>query len=398
MFGIKTRLIKRLKNITYPTIQTRKFPLSGIPGYQIKTYINEVKRQLQRRDINQSMGWLYTLPHPRANETYSSLLNENPNNLGNWSFTKKRLTGTLEMERQVIHKFIDLYKGQGAHLEGYVTSGGTESNIFSAWMGRKYLAQFSPISRICLLKTSLAHYSIDKASDIVGVDCHTLPLNTTEWNIDTKSLTQTVGQLYQKGFRSFLLPLTLGYTLTGTSDNIQKTLFSIRSLQRTHPTIHFFVWIDAALNGLPIPFLVNAFHPFSNPLVQTLVVDVHKSGLAPYPAGIMLYRAPLRKLVEKPIDYLYVKDNTLLGSRSGIPAAAIWAMIHSLGKHGYRQLFQRQIRYKNLFIDSLARNAPKIKILTSPESLTCAIVLPDDLSLPNSILRMYDLHKSSSRL
>ena len=248
---------------------------------------------------------------------------------------------------------IDLYHGKLGALEGYVTSGATESNLYSTWVGRKYLEQFVKIHTICVVKTNLTHYSIRKSADIVNCPEFITPLERTGWGMSPKGLEKTVLKLYKGGFRGFLLPLTMGYTATGTSDDIGAVVRVANQILHAHRDIKIYIWIDAALNGLIEPFVADAFTPFSSPLVQTVVVDFHKLGHVPYPAGIIIYRKTLRKLVEKPVDYFPETDNTVLGSRTGVAPAAIWTMISYFGKLGYKNLIDKQLYLKQLFITQL---------------------------------------------
>jgi len=174
------------------------------------------------------------------------------------------------------------------------------------------------------------------------------------------------------------VPLTLGYTICGTNDNVELIEKTTRLLKKKYSDIHFFVWIDAALNGLILPFINPSFSPFYSPLIQTVVVDFHKFGGVPYPAGIVLYNKKLRNNIEKPTDYLPTTDSTLIGSRQGAVAAAIWAAIHINGKSTYRQTINTQLENKNRFIEKIRLLYPSILVITDPNSVICCIVIPQN--------------------
>ena len=400
MFGIKTRIKKEAARFLLPQTNARVFPQKGTSWWRIQNRLKQVKRELENRNVGHNLGWLYTLPHPVAVNTYKYFLDQNPNHLGNWTTKEGRPFATQELEREVIWNMVDLYHADKSGIEGYVTSGGTESNIFSAWMGRKHLEQYTDRSTICLLRTSLTHYSIRKSADIVGIPDHLSPLNPQEWNLDQRGLAETVTRLYKEGFRGFLLPLTLGYTQTGTCDSIEETTKTVERLQEERKDVHFFLWIDAALNGLTTPFVDQTFTPFASPLIQTLVVDFHKFGLVPYPAGVVLYRKNLRGLIEQSVDYLPERDSTLLGSRPGAPAASIWAAIQCLGKSYYRRIVEEQIANKEFFMHELQRLLPKTQIFSHPKSITCGVIfrsLPVG-RLPNTFDQRYGLWAQPTRL
>lgn len=378
MFGIKTFIEN---NILYPEFlfpkDTNKFPEKPIPKIQVQARLFGVLNKLKRQREHSQVGNLLTFPRKEAISAWKALLPYNPNNLGNWSIERiKPVLETAKIERELIYKMIDLYHGERREIEGYVTSGGTEANIFSAWLGRKYLEKRGiGKDKICFIRTSLSHYSIEKAADIIGVPTFITPLSKKSWAIDVDSLDKTVDRLGKRGFRGFLLPLTLGYTLTGTVDPYKETCLRIRGLKRQIKEIDFFIWMDAALNGLVEPFLNEKFRPFAYPEIQAFLTDFHKFGFVPYPAGIILYRSNLRKYIERPIDYLAENDNTVLGSRSGISAVAIWAAIHSLGKRGYRDIIKHCQVCKEKFIKNMIKFYPETRIVSSDKSISGGIVL-----------------------
>jgi glutamate/tyrosine decarboxylase-like PLP-dependent enzyme len=328
-----------------------------------------------RENQRTNLGWLTTPVNPVAVWAYQYFLEKNPNHLGNWSTKDSKPFGTQKLERSVIHTMVDLYHGGKKHLEGYITNGGTEGNLYSMWVGKKYLLRHLKKEKLCLLCTDLSHYSIRKNADIMGMDQYITPLHQTAWNMDIQGLYQTIKMLHKKGYRGFCIPLTLGYTQTGTSDDISSITLVIQKLKTQYHDIHFFLWIDAALSGLILPFIQD-FQPFSNPLIQTIVVDYHKLGGVPYPAGIVLYRSHLRHAIQQTIPYLPELDTTLLGSRSGAPAAAIWTTIHTLGKQKMTALIQKQFTVKNYFMNQIRLICPDITLITDTLSLTCAFILP----------------------
>lgn len=377
----------------FPNITDHTFPQKGTPWLRILFYLQTVHRLLKKRGIENNLGWLYSLPHQVAIKTYALFLDQNPHHSGSWSHTKHPDGPTQQVEHNIIMKMSHLYHASRAHLEGYITSGATESNLYSVWAGKKYLRQFAKSKNLCLIKTNLTHYSITKAADIAEVQQYTTPLSHKNWCMHPEGLTKTIASLYKKGYRGFMIPLTLGYTSTGTSDNIDDITNTLLAVQRIHRTVKFFVWVDAALNGLVLPFLDKKFSPFSSPLIQTVAVDFHKFGLVPYPAGIVLYRKKLRKLIEQPIDYAPQMDTTVLGSRSGIPALAIWTMIHHLGIDGYSKLARRQHEHKNYFIHHVTTLLPKTQIITDDVSISCGVIFHSlkNQSLTKTIENKYGL-------
>lgn len=378
MFKTILNLVDKIHFNSGIKIRADEFPKKPAYALNLKARIFALENELKKQKKDAGLGYLITYPHTIVVDIWQKLLPYNPNNIGNWSILElpqNQLFSSRTFEREVIFKMIDLYHGDKKKLEGYITSGGTEANIFSSWTGRKYLEKKGiDKEKICLINTTLTHYSIKKAADVIGVKDFTVGLNEKSWGMDVDSLKKTIKKLYIKGFRGFLLPLTIGYTLTGTLDPYKDICLRVRELKEKIKGIEFFVWVDAALNGLIEPFLNKKFRPFDLPEIQTFLVDFHKFGSVPCPAGVVLYRNDLRKLIEKPIDYLNVKDNTLLGSRSGIASVACWITIQSFGKRGFKKIIAKNKKKMSKFVKKY-KNKNGLEFIISRNSLSCGIIV-----------------------
>ncbi len=394
----RLRYPRRVLRWTFQSISPDVFPDRPVATYRILARLYDVKFESQRQGNDYNLGSLYTLPHPLAVKAYTLLTDQNPANLGSWSDSKQKLTGTKKLEQEVIQKQLQLYGATTQEFDGYVTSGGTEGNLMALWLGRNWLRSISPKADVCLLKTSLTHYSVTKAANICAVREVIVPL-LPEMEMDPAALAKNLEKLSQKKITSFLISLTFGYTLTGTSDNLIKIERVIKKHQQQFPNANFYVWIDAAFNGLLEPMISSSWLK-KHQTIQAVVVDYHKFGLAPYPASLIIYRKRLKKHIESKIDYLAESDMTISGSRSGLPAASIWAVMHGLGKSGYQQLISHQLRNKEIFINGLKLLSSQIEIITSPHSLTCGLVfktLPNQ-RLPQGLEHKYSLYPAHVKL
>jgi tyrosine decarboxylase/aspartate 1-decarboxylase len=115
------------------------------------------------------------------------------------------------------------------------------------------------------------------------------------------------------------------------------------------------VWlhVDAAFGGLVVPFLKKPhFFDFRLDAVQSITVDPHKMGLAPVPAGGILFRnRKALDCIKTETPYLTNGSQyTFVGTRTGASAAATWAVFKSLGKEGFQ---------KN--VDTCMRNTKRLK-------------------------------------
>jgi tyrosine decarboxylase/aspartate 1-decarboxylase len=106
--------------------------------------------------------------------------------------------------------------------------------------------------------------------------------------------------------------------------------------------------VDAAFGGFSIPFLRSMGFDlpqfdFSLEGVCSITVDPHKMGLAPIPAGGILFRKE-EYLDVMAVDspYLTVKtQSTIVGTRMGASSAATYAIMKYLGKEGYSKLAEQ---------------------------------------------------------
>lgn len=388
MFGIKTSLKNKLYNLEFilSNKDAIKFPTNPISVLKIKWFLYLIKKELQNLKKWRSLSDLFCYPNPIAISVWRKLLPYNPNHLGRWinrDIPPYKITGKIE--KDLIYKMIDLYHADENKIEGYITSGATEGNIFSAWLGRKKLEQHMSIEQIILIRTDLTHYSIRKAADIVGIRDIVIPVNEDNWNMSITELEKSISKLWKKGIRGFLIPLTLGYTVGGTDDDTEEIIPLTRKLKDKFKNIYFFFWIDAALNGLTLPFIEKNFRPFNDEEIQSFVVDFHKFAGVPYPSGIILYRKDLRSLIEHSIPYLTETDNTLLGSRTGIAAVSTWITIQSLGKTGLREVLRACLERKKTVLNYIEDHYPEIKIISEKNSIQAALIvkkpLPESFSL-----------------
>jgi glutamate/tyrosine decarboxylase-like PLP-dependent enzyme len=372
--------------------KNKNFPEKPISILEFKSYIRKVEIELKKEQQFRGLDTLMGDPSSEAIYSWRKLLPYNPNNLGNWSIKEiKPDHKTAFVEQELIRQMIDLYHGDKDQIEGYVTIGGSEANLFSTWLGRKFLEKKGiKKEKIILIKTSLTHYSLEKTADVIGVRTFLTPLSEETWGMDLESFRKSIRKLMKQGYKGFLVPLTLGYSLTGTFDPFESICALTRILKKEFKDINFFLWLDAAINGLIEPFINKNFRPFIHPEIQTFITDFHKFGFTPIPSGIILYKKELRKLIEKPIDYLSEKDNTLLGSRSGVAPVACWAVVNHLGKLGFRKMILRSMKKKEVFIEEM-KQINGLKIITSKNSLNCGVVKENSIINVKEIENNYGL-------
>lgn len=321
------------------------------------------------------IGSLYKKPSFRSLFPGMIGMYGNENNLGNpFSENVAQTDYVAQLEKEVILENIRLIKC-GDKLEGYVTSGGTEANLFLMWVGKKWLTEKRKGESILLL-SDFAHYSLKKAADITSTKIVELPVND-RYQIDCASLIQIINKQILCGNLSFLLPLTVGYSSTGTSDSIDEIVNLLEQIKAENQEVDFFVWVDGAAQGLIKSHIDLKFKPMANQLIQGYLVDFHKFGGVPVPAGVVLYRPRLRKFFEQKVGYLSELDATLLGSRPGSSVLSIWGSLIFSSFSDRRRNFKKLHAKKQNFIKKLKRIKPLVGVINENNSLTLAIAIDD---------------------
>ena len=111
--------------------------------------------------------------------------------------------------------------------------------------------------------------------------------------------------------------------------------------------------VDGAFGGFVYPFTGESHElGFQNDRVSSVSLDAHKVLQAPYGTGIFLARKGLMKYVRTDeADYVDGFDSTLIGSRSGANAIAVWMILMTYGPHGWQEkiatLLSRAIKFSD---------------------------------------------------
>lgn len=391
--GIKIayRKIKSFTRYPYKYVSTPsiKFPEKGQGYLQNMLWLHTLINEVRDKHLEKTIGFLHNRPNSFALKVWQKIIYFNPNNLGVWSNKNiNNLLGTEKSENELIAKMTNILGSDKNNWSGYTTTGATEANIFSAWIGRNYLKSKMSSGKICIVVNSLTHYSIKKAASIIDIPVFEIGIDRKKWTINPNILRNKIVELNKKGYKGFLIPITLGYTQTGTNDDYVTITKIIARLQKETDVLTF-IWVDAAINGLVLPFTRNKFLPLRTSLIKTFILDFHKTGMCPIPSGLVLYRSSLVKYISQKVAYIDEGDNTLLGSRSGASPAAMLSVINSLGKNGLRKIIYKSIENKDDFISSLKAMKLNIEVINSKDGISGALV--SNKKLPEKFVNKYGL-------
>ena len=295
------------------------------------------------------LGSMCTEAHPFAKEVYCKFLDTN---LGDPGLFK----GTKSIENKVVKSIGEMLSLDNAY--GNIVTGGTEANIMAIRAARNHARKYKGITDGEIIIPNSAHFSFKKAADMLNLKIVEAKLDEN-YKIDVESLKDVISD------KTVAIVAIAGTTELGLIDPIEEI-----SEIAFENNIYFHV--DAAFGGFSIPFLRQAGYDlpvfdFSLDGVCSITVDPHKMGLAPIPAGGIIFRKE-EYLDVMAVDspYLTVKtQSTIVGTRLGASSAATYAIMKYFGKEGYLKLAQGMMNNTHF----LAENLKKIgyEIICEPE-------------------------------
>ncbi len=257
---------------------------------------------------------------------------ENPNHIGCHTLgdSEPAFQGTHDLEREAIALCAEhIFSAAPGTVDGYIATGGTESNIQAMWAFRNHWRDAGvPIDHMAIVCTEDTHYSLHKAADLLGLPIVLMAVEPNTRALTAPAAADAVARLQALGCTHALVAFTMGTTMFGTVDDPDPLLHALDAAHIAH-----MVHVDAAFGGFIYPFT----HPrppltFADPRVHTVTLDAHKMLQAPYGTGIHLARKGLlAHTTTRTAAYVPGLDCTLSGSRSGANAIAVWMILQTWG-------------------------------------------------------------------
>lgn len=287
---------------------------------------------LDNKVFNQDSSFLKDAPFIYA-------LVNNPNHIGCHTLgtSEPFFKGTHAIEKELIDICaIDILKGEEGMQDGYVASGGTEANIQAIWIYRNFYMQTQKASKeeILILCSEDSHYSMDKAANLLSLDIEKFKVQESTREIDINHLEKTIQKAKKLDKKHFIVVCNMMTTMFGSVDNINELTSVLMNNQ-----CDFKLHVDGAYGGFYYPFTTeDRSMTFQNPHISSFTLDAHKMAQSPYGTGIFLIRKGLIKYVNtQEASYVKGEDYTLIGSRSGANAIAVWMILSKNGPYGWHE-------------------------------------------------------------
>jgi len=295
------------------------------------------------------LGSMCSVPHPLAAKAFEHILEANVGDEG-------LVPALADLEREAVQQFAAWWGRPEA--SGRIVTGGTEANILALWSAKR---QTGGLKNEVVVPES-AHYSFEKAASLMDLRLVRVPIGA-----DGRVLVDAVEAALTE--RTCALVGVAGSTALGAIDDWE-------ALAKVALRRGIFFHLDASFGGYVIPFLSQA--GFEGPQaswpegLSSLSADPHKMGRGPVPSGMILWKSEaLAQIVATEVGYLSggrLRQNTVVGTRSGAAVAAVWAVQRALGVPGYAQTVKTAMETTRWLERELER-IPQAQAVLSPTPL-----------------------------
>jgi glutamate decarboxylase len=221
--------------------------------------------------------------------------------------------------------------------------------------------------RAVVVGSSLMHYSLEKAADLLGLGASGLvrvPVGS-DGRVSAVAVREAVAQAEAR--RELVIAIV---GIAGTTDSGAIDPLAELADVATGAGVHFHV--DAAWGG---PLLFSDRHRARLDGIErasSITIDGHKQLYLPMGIGMVFFRDPAQaRAIEKQAAYIIragsgdLGKRSLEGSRSGM-ALFLHAALHILGKQGYAHLIDSGIA-KARAMASLIAAMPELELLAPPQ-------------------------------
>jgi len=236
------------------------------------------------------------------------------------------------IQSEVVRWTADLLHGP-PEVAGFLTSGGTESIQCAVLAARERGRAERGITAPQMVVAESAHAAFHKSAHMFGVRLVKTPV-LADWRADVAAMAAAI------------TPDTV--LVVGSAPQYpQGVVDDIPAIAALAHAAGASCHVDACMGGFVLPFaerLGRQVPPwdFRVPGVTTVSADIHKLGYAPKGVSVILHRDKALRAYQTFVTQdwlggLYASPN-LQGTRSGLPMAAAWAVMQTLGMEGYLRL------------------------------------------------------------
>ncbi len=247
-------------------------------------------------------------------------------------------------------------------VAGFMTSGGTESILMAVLAARDRGRAERGITEPEMVVANSAHAAFHKAGHSFGVRVRSVPVRA-DFRADVDAMAAEITA------NTVLVVGSAPQYPQGVIDPIPALAALAAECGANFHT-------DACMGGFVLPFLEQLGHAippwdFRVEGVTTISADLHKLGYTPKGASVILHRTKELRgyqtfIFDDWLGGLYASPN-MMGSRSGAPMAAAWAVLQRIGNDGYLDLTRRMLDARDRMVAAV-RATPGLTVLVEPEA------------------------------
>lgn len=282
---------------------------------------------------------------------------------------------TLRTMQREILETVAPWLGAPPGAAGYLTSGGTESILMAVKSARDQHAAERGIRAPNVVLPASAHAAFGKACHYFGLEARRVPVRG-DWRADVPAMEAACDE------RTVLVVASAPTYPQGVIDDVPAVAALAR---RIGANCH----VDACMGGVTLPALARLGETVAPwdmriPGVTSVSVDLHKYGYTAKGASVIMYATKeLRRwqayVTDDWLGGLYGSSG-MLGTKSGGPIAAAWAVLRHLGDAGYDRL-ARVARDATLRLAREIEAIPGLVVRASPEATLLAWGAADESAL-----------------
>lgn len=347
-----------------PTRRAVSRTVPGVARGPLSSVLRELER-LRQRDFSyeagQILGSMCTAPHPLAVQAHLLFVEANLGDPGHFP-------GAKEIEDRYVRDLLRLAGQAQGRGGGQVTSGGSEANILALALLREATGK----DEVVVPRTG--HFSFEKAAKFMKMKLRVAEVDD-RYRVRPSSAADLIGP------RTAGIIGIAGTTQLGSVD-------PIRALGEIAEDRGVPLHVDAAFGGYVLPFRTpRTPFGFDVPGVHSVTMDSHKMGMGTLGAGALLVReADALHPLAVDTSYLSVaRQRGILGTRSGAPVAAAWALLEGLGASGYRRVVDACLRTTQRLLRRLEEAA--LRPLIPPELNIVAVPVPEPYRVQDELTR-----------
>ncbi|WP_116998582.1 pyridoxal phosphate-dependent decarboxylase family protein [Desertimonas flava] len=262
---------------------------------------------------------------------------------------------------------------------GFMTSGGTESLLMAVKAARerhRRLERGSGARPNVVLPTS-AHAAFEKGCHYFGLESRRVEVGA-DWRADPDAIAAAVD-------------VDTALIVASAPQYPQGVIDPVAAIAAIAAEGDINCHVDACIGGVTLAYLPRlgeevAPWAFEVDGVTSVSVDLHKFAYTAKGASVIVHRDKQRRS-----DQTFLTDNWLggrygspavLGTRSGGPIAAAWAVLNHIGDDGYLEL-TRRARAATLELAAVIDAEPRVVLLARPDGclLSFAAADPDQLDV-----------------